>query len=159
MTIKTDAIAIGGKLSFNHLTAPDDFKGKSKYKVRITNLSDAACNAIVSRFGEDAGMGYKRIRFDEKYPEQGQYVQFSSSWPIKVKLDKRDIIVGGKDSNGNDVVKVLDPVANSIGYGSGVVAKIFGDSSGNPRVSFIDIVDLVPFEAADSDDYDAGDIL
>ena len=159
MSIKSDTITIKGKLSFMHFTSPDDaFKGTPKYKFRLTNLSDAAVNAIIDRFGDDAGMGHKRIKFDEKYPDSGQYTGFSSAFPIKVKYEGRDIIVGGRDEDGNDVVKILDPIANAIGYGSEAVVKVFADAQGTPRVSFVDIIDLKTFEAED-DSYDADEVL
>lgn len=70
MTIKSDSVTVRGKLSFMHLLEADDFNGKGKpmYKFRLTNLSDAAVDAIEERFGEDAGLGYKRIKFNEAYP-------------------------------------------------------------------------------------------
>lgn len=105
-------------------------------------------------------MGHKRVKFDEKYPEAGQYTGFSSNFPIKVKLDKRDIIVGGRDAEGNEIVRVLDPIAQSIGYGSEAVVKVFADSNGNPRVSFIDIIDLVQFDGEGAnDDYEEDEVL
>lgn len=160
MSIKSDTITIKGKLSFMHLLEPDTYKNSSKYKFRLTNLSDAAANALIDKFGEDAGMGHKRVKFDEKYPESGQYTGFSSNFPIKVKLDKRDIIVGGKDADGNDVVKVLDPIAQRIGFGSEAVVKVFADSNGNPRVSFVDIIDLVQFDGEGAnDDYADDEVL
>ena len=159
MSIKADFLTIKGKLSFMHFTKPDDaFKGVPKYKFRLTNLSDAAVNAILDRFGDDAGMGHKRIKFDEKYPDSGRYTGFSSAFPIKVKHEGLDIIVGGKDENGNDVARVLDPIANAIGYGSEAVVKVFADSQGTPRVSFVDIIDLKTFEEQD-DSYDADEVL
>lgn len=160
MSIKSDTITIKGKLSFMHLLEPDTFKNSSKYKFRLTNLSDAAVAALTDKFGEDAGMGHKRVKFDEKYPEQGQFTGFSSNFPIKVKLDKRDIIVGGRDAEGNEIVRVLDPIAQSIGYGSEAVVKVFADSNGNPRVSFIDIIDLVQFDGEGAnDDYEEDEVL
>ena len=162
MSISSDTVTIKGKLSFMHLTKADDFNGKSapRYKFRLTNLSDAAVEALTDRFGEDAGMGYKRVKFDEKYPDAGQYTGFSSNFPIKVKIEKTDVIVGGKDSNGNDVAKIIDPRGEQIGYGSEAVVRIFADKSGNPRVSFIDIVDLVSFGTeGEGDDYEEAEVL
>ena len=163
MSIKSDTIKIKGKLSFMHLLKADDFNGRSapKYKFRLTNLSDAAESALVQRFGEDAGMGHKRVKFDEKYPEAGKYAGFSSNFPIKVKLDGRDIVVGGKDEFGKEVARVLDPVAEQIGYGSEAVVSLFADKNGNPRVSFIDIRDLVTFDGDGEADesYDDDEVL
>ena len=163
MSISSDTITIKGKLSFMHFVKPDDFNGKSapKYKFRLTNLSDAAVEALEERFGEDAGMGHKRVKFDEKYPEAGRYTGFSSNFPIKVKVEKRDVIVGGKDGDGNDIAKVIDPVGDAIGYGSEAVVRVFADRSGNPRVSFVDIVDLVSFDSDDEggDDYADDEVL
>ncbi len=50
MTIKSDSVTVRGKLSFMHLLEADDFNGKGKpmYKFRLTNLSDAAIDAIES---------------------------------------------------------------------------------------------------------------
>ena len=163
MSIQSDTLTIKGKLSFMHFVKPDDFNGRSapKYKFRLTNLSDAAVEALHERFGEDAGMGHKRVKFDEKYADAGRYTGFSSNFPIKVKLEKRDIIVGGKDGNGEDIAKVLDPVAEQIGYGSEAVVRIFADKNGNPRVSFVDIVDLVTFDSDEEggDDYSDEEVL
>ena len=64
MSITSDIVTIKGKLSFMHFVKPDDFKGTLKYKFRLTNLSDAAVAALNDRFGEDAGMGHKRVKFD-----------------------------------------------------------------------------------------------
>ena len=159
MSIKNDTIKIKGKLSFMHFTKPDDaFKGTPKYKFRLTNLSEGAVNAIIDRFGDDAGMGHKRIKFDEKYPESGQYTGFSSAFPIKVKYEGRDIIVKGADENGDAVAKVIDPVGNAIGYGSEAVVQVFADAQGTPRVSFVDIIDLKTFEEPD-EDYDMDEVL
>ena len=74
MSISSDTITIKGKLSFMHFVKPDDFNGKSapKYKFRLTNLSDPAVDALHERFGEDAGMGHARVKFDEKYPDAGR---------------------------------------------------------------------------------------
>lgn len=162
MSIKSDSVTVKGKLSFMHLLKTDDFNGKAKpkYSFTLTNLSDAAAEAIVERFGDDAGMGYKRIKFNENYPEAGQTTKFSSGFPIKVKLDGRDILVGGKDSNGNDVAKILDPIAEKIGYGSEAVVKIIADKNDNPRAAFIDIKDLVSFDGAEEEDtYSEDDVL
>lgn len=163
MAIQSDTLTIKGKLSFMHFVKPDDFNGRSapKYKFRLTNLSDAAVEALHERFGEDAGMGHKRVKFDEKYPEAGRYTGFSSNFPIKVKVEKRDVIVGGKDANGQDIAKVIDPVGEQIGYGSEAVVRIFADKSGNPRVAFVDIVDLVSFDADNEggDDYSDEEVL
>lgn len=152
MSIKADTVTIKGKLSFMHFTKPDDFKGTKKYKFRLTNLSDAAVEALTSRFGEDAGMGHKRVKFDEKYPDAGQYASFTSNFPIKVKVDKADVIVGGKDQNGDDIAKVIDPRGEAIGYGSEAIVRVFADRNGNPRVSFVDIIDLVSYDGAEADD-------
>jgi len=156
MTIKADAIKISGKLSFPHLLKTDDFGGKAapKYSFSLTNLSERAEEALVERFGESAGMGTKRVRFNENRPEDGKFTKFSSKFPIKVKLDGRDILVGGRDSNGDDVVKILDPIAEKIGYGSTCVVKVFADGMGNPRVAYLDIVDLVTFESDEAEDDD-----
>lgn len=162
MSIKSDSVTVRGKLSFMHLTATDDFNGKGKpmYKFRLTNLSDAAVDAIEERFGEDAGLGHKRIKFNEAYPEAGKYTGFASGFPIKVKIDGKDAIVGGKDENGKDVAKILDPVASRIGYGSEAVVRIIADKSDNPRAAFIDIIDLVTYEGEDEDEgYDAAAVL
>jgi hypothetical protein len=162
MTIKSDSLTVRGKLSFMHLTATDDYNGKGKpmYKFRLTNLSEAAVDAIEERFGEDAGMGYKRIKFNEAHPESGKYTGFSSGFPIKVKIDGKDAIVGGKDANGNDVAKVLDPIANRIGYGSEAVVRIIADKNDNPRAAFVDIIDLVTFDDEGTDEnYDADAVL
>ena len=152
MSIKADTVTIKGKLSFMHFTKPDDFKGTKKYKFRLTNLSDAAVEALTDRFGEDAGMGHKRVKFDEKYPDAGQYASFTSNFPIKVKVDKADVIVGGKDQDGNDIAKVIDPRGEAIGYGSEAIVRVFADRNGNPRVSFVDIIDLVSYDGAEADD-------
>lgn len=162
MTISSNTLTIRGKLGFNHLVEPDAFKGsKPKYKVRITNLSDAAVAAINERFGEDAGMGHKRVKFDEKYPDSGQYAGFSSYYPIKVTHEGETIITKGTDGNGNDVARVLDPIATKIGRGSDIVIKLFADGNGNPRISFIDIVDLVTFGDGESeeDSYNLDEVL
>ena len=152
MSITADTVTIKGKLSFMHFTKPDDFKGTKKYKFRLTNLSDAAVEALTNRFGEDAGMGHKRVKFDEKYPDAGQYASFTSNFPIKVKVDKADVIVGGKDQDGNDIAKVIDPRGEAIGYGSEAIVRVFADRNGNPRVSFVDIIDLVSYDGAEADD-------
>ena len=152
MSITADTVTIKGKLSFMHFTKPDDFKGTKKYKFRLTNLSDAAVEALTNRFGEDAGMGHKRVKFDEKYPDAGQYASFTSNFPIKVKVDKADVIVGGKDQNGDDIAKVIDPRGEAIGYGSEAIVRVFADRNGNPRVSFVDIIDLVSYDGAEADD-------
>ena len=152
MSITADTVTIKGKLSFMHFTKPDDFKGTKKYKFRLTNLSDAAVEALTNRFGEDAGMGHKRVKFDEKYPDAGQYASFTSNFPIKVKVDKTDVIVGGKDQNGDDIAKVIDPRGEAIGYGSEAIVRVFADRNGNPRVSFVDIIDLVSYDGAEADD-------
>ena len=152
MSITADTVTIKGKLSFMHFTKPDDFKGTKKYKFRLTNLSDAAVEALTNRFGEDAGMGHKRVKFDEKYPDAGQYASFTSNFPIKVKVDKADVIVGGKDQNGDDIAKIIDPRGEAIGYGSEAIVRVFADRNGNPRVSFVDIIDLVSYDGAEADD-------
>ena len=160
MSIKADTVTIKGKLSFMHFTKPDDFKGTKKYKFRLTNLSDAAVAALTDRFGEDAGMGHKRVKFDEKYPDAGQYASFTSNFPIKVKVDKADVIVGGKDQNGDDIAKVIDPRGEAIGYGSEAIVRVFADRNGNPRVSFVDIIDLVSYDVAEEDeDYSDEEVL
>ena len=160
MSIKADTVTIKGKLSFMHFTKPDDFKGTKKYKFRLTNLSDAAVAALTDRFGEDAGMGHKRVKFDEKYPDAGQYASFTSNFPIKVKVDKEDVIVGGKDGNGDDIAKEMDPRGDSIGYGSEAIVRVFADRNGNPRVSFVDIVELVSYDAdGGDDDYSDEEVL
>ena len=63
--------------------------------------------------------------------------------------------------NGNDVAKVIDPRGETIGYGSEAVVRVFADKSGNPRVSFVDIVDLVSYEAEEEggDDYSDDEVL
>ncbi|MDG2287051.1 MAG: hypothetical protein P8N43_16220, partial [Alphaproteobacteria bacterium] len=152
MSIKADTVTIKCKLSFMHFVKPDDFKGTLKYKFRLTNLSDAAVAALNDRFGEDAGMGHKRVKFDEKYPDAGQYASFTSNYPIKVKVDKEDVIVGGKDGNGADVAKVIDPRGDAIGYGSEAIVRVFADRNGNPRVSFVDITELVSYDNEGDDD-------
>lgn len=154
MAIKADAFKIKGKISFPYLTKTDDFGGraKPKYSFTLTNLSDAAEAALVERFGENAGMGHKRVKFNEKYPEAGKTTKFSSQFPIKVTMDGRDIITQGQDANGNAIVIKNDPVADNIGYGSEVVVTIFADKSGNPRVKSVDIVDLVEYETDDVDE-------
>ncbi len=163
MGIKADTLTVRGKLSFMHLIEPDQYNAQSKkaFKVRLTNLSDAAVDAIEERFGEDAGLGHKRIKFNEAYPEAGKYMGISSNFPIKVKIEGKDVIVGGKDADGNDVAKVIDPIANSIGYGSEAVVKFTADKNDNPRALFIDIIDLVTFDSDNSDDdsYDADLVL
>lgn len=159
MSIKSDTVTIKGKLSFMHFTKPDDFKGTKKYKFRLTNLSDAAIDALNGRFGEEAGMGHKRIKFDENYPDAGHYASFTSNFPIKVKVDKEDVIVGGKDANGDDIAKVIDPRGDAIGYGSEAIVRVFADRNGNPRVSFVDIVDLVTYESEGEDDYTDDEVL
>jgi len=159
MSIKSDIVTIKGKLSFMHFTKPDDFKGTKKYKFRLTNLSDAAVAALTERFGEDAGMGHKRVKFDEKYPESGQYASFTSNFPIKVKVDKEDVIVGGKDGNGDDIAKVIDPGGDSIGYGSEAIVRVFADRNGNPRVQFVDITELVTYESEADEDYTLDEVL
>ena len=154
MSIKSDKIAIKGKLSFMHLLKTDDFNGKAKpkYSFSLTNLSDAAEEALVERFGEQAGMGHKRVKFNEKYPEAGKTTKFSSFYPMKVTMDGRDIITQGTDDGGNAKVIINDPIANNIGYGSEAVVTIAADKMGNPRVQKIDIVDLVTFEAEEEED-------
>jgi len=154
MSIKSDKIAIKGKLSFLHLTKTDDFNGKAKpkYSFSLTNLSDAAEEALVERFGEQAGMGHKRVKFNEKYPEAGKTTKFSSFYPIKVTMDGRDIITQATDSTGQSSVVINDPIANSIGYGSEAVVTIAADKMGNPRVQKVDIIDLVTFENEEEDD-------
>ena len=161
MSITSDIVTIKGKLSFMHFTKPDDFNGQSapKYKFRLTNLSDAAVAALTDRFGADAGLGHKRVKFDEKYPDAGQYTGFSSSFPIKVKIDKEDVIVGGKDANGADVAKVIDPRGDAIGYGSEAIVRVFADRNGNPRVQFVDITDLVTYESEADEDYSDDEVL
>ena len=159
MSIKADTVTIKGKLSFMHFVKPDDFKGTLKYKFRLTNLSDAAVAARNYRFGEDAGMGHKRVKFDEKYPDAGQYASFTSNYPIKVKVDKEDVIVGGKDGNGADVAKVIDPRGDAIGYGSEAIVRVFADRNGNPRVSFVDITELVSYDNEGDDDYSDEEVL
>ncbi len=159
MSIKADTVTIKGKLSFMHFVKPDDFKGTLKYKFRLTNLSDAAVAALNDRFGEDAGMGHKRVKFDEKYPDAGQYASFTSNYPIKVKVDKEDVIVGGKDGNGADVAKVIDPRGDAIGYGSEAIVRVFADRNGNPRVSFVDITELVTYDNEGDDDYSDEEVL
>jgi hypothetical protein len=163
MTIKSDSVTVRGKLSFMHLLEADDFNGKGKpmYKFRLTNLSDAAVDAIEERFGEDAGLGHKRIKFNEAYPDAGKYTGFASGFPIKVMIDGKDAIVGGRDENGKDVAKVIDPIASRIGYGSEAVVRIIADKSDNPRAAFIDIIDLVTFDDDGTSDtsYDADAVL
>jgi len=159
MSIKADTVTIKGKLSFMHFVKPDDFKGTLKYKFRLTNLSDAAVAALNDRFGEDAGMGHKRVKFDEKYPDAGQYASFTSNYPIKVKVEKEDVIVGGKDANGADVAKVIDPRGDAIGYGSEAIVRVFADRNGNPRVSFVDITELVTYDNEGDDDYSDEEVL
>ena len=159
MSITSDIVTIKGKLSFMHFTKPDDFKGTKKYKFRLTNLSDAAVAALTERFGEEAGMGHKRVKFDEKYPDAGQYASFTSNFPIKVKVDKEDVIVGGKDGNGDDIAKVIDPRGDSIGYGSEAIVRVFADRNGNPRVQFVDITELVTYESEADEDYTLDEVL
>jgi hypothetical protein len=159
MSITSDIVTIKGKLSFMHFVKPDDFKGTLKYKFRLTNLSDAAVAALNDRFGEDAGMGHKRVKFDEKYPDAGQYASFTSNFPIKVKVDKEDVIVGGKDANGADVAKVIDPRGDAIGYGSEAIVRVFADRNGNPRVQFVDITDLVTYDNEGDEDYSDDEVL
>ena len=107
---------------------------------------------MVERFGEQAGMGHKRVKFNEKYPEAGKVTKFSSFYPIKVTMDGRDIITQGSDENGQARVIVNDPIANNIGYGSEAVVTIAADKMGNPRVQKVDIVDLVVYEDEEEDD-------
>ena len=161
MGIKSDSITVRGKLSFMHFIKPDDFNGRGKpaYKFRLTNLSEAAVDAIEERFGEDAGLGHKRIKFNEDYPDAGKYTGFASSFPIKVMVEGRDVIVGGRDAEGKDIAKVVDPIAESIGYGSEAIVRIIADKSDNPRAAFVDIVDLVTFDTEDDASYDAHDVL
>ena len=159
MSITSDIVTIKGKLSFMHFVKPDDFKGTLKYKFRLTNLSDAAVAALNDRFGDDAGMGHKRVKFDEKYPDAGQYASFTSNFPIKVKVDKEDVIVGGKDANGADVAKVIDPRGDAIGYGSEAIVRVFADRNGNPRVQFVDITDLVTYDNEGDEDYSDDEVL
>ena len=159
MSITSDIVTIKGKLSFMHFVKPDEFKGSVKYKFRLTNLSDAAVEALNGRFGEDAGMGHKRVKFDEKYPEAGQYASFTSNFPIKVKVEKTDVIVGGKDVNGADVAKVIDPRGDAIGYGSEAIVRVFADRNGNPRVQFVDITDLVTYDNEGDEDYSDDEVL
>lgn len=159
MSITSDIVTIKGKLSFMHFVKPDDFKGSVRYKFRLTNLSDAAVAALNDRFGEDAGMGHKRVKFDEKYPDAGQYASFTSNFPIKVKVDKEDVIVGGKDANGADVAKVIDPRGDAIGYGSEAIVRVFADRNGNPRVQFVDITDLVTYDNEGDEDYSDDEVL
>ena len=158
MSITSDIVTIKGKLSFMHFVKPDEFKGSVKYKFRLTNLSDAAVAALNDRFGEDAGMGHKRVKFDEKYPDAGQYASFTSNFPIKVKIEKTDVIVGGKDGNGADIAKVIDPRGDAIGYGSEAIVRVFADRNGNPRVQFVDITDLVTQSEGD-EDYSDDEVL
>ena len=159
MSITSDIVTIKGKLSFMHFVKPDDFKGTLKYKFRLTNLSDAAVAALNDRFGEDAGMGHKRVKFDEKYPDAGQYASFTSNFPIKVKIEKTDVIVGGKDANGADIAKVIDPRGDAIGYGSEAIVRVFADRNGNPRVQFVDITDLVTYDNEGDEDYSDDEVL
>ena len=159
MSITSDIVTIKGKLSFMHFVKPDEFKGSVKYKFRLTNLSDAAVEALNGRFGEDAGMGHKRVKFDEKYPDAGQYASFTSNFPIKVKVDKEDVIVGGKDANGADVAKVIDPRGDAIGYGSEAIVRVFADRNGNPRVQFVDITELVTYDNEADEDYSDDEVL
>jgi len=159
MSITSDIVTIKGKLSFMHFVKPDEFKGSVKYKFRLTNLSDAAVEALNGRFGEDAGMGHKRVKFDEKYPDAGQYASFTSNFPIKVKVEKEDVIVGGKDANGADIAKVIDPRGDAIGYGSEAIVRVFADRNGNPRVQFVDITDLVTYESEGDEDYSDDEVL
>lgn len=161
MSIKSDTLTIRGKLGFNHLIKPDEFKGSSKYKLRVTNLSDKAVEALEERFGENTGMG-PRIKFDENYADSGKYTSFSSNFPIKVRYEGNLIITSGKDESGNEVAKVLDPIAEKLGRGSDIVVKLFGDSNGNPRVVFVDVVDLVTFGGEDEEEamsYDEDEVL
>ena len=159
MSITSDIVTIKGKLSFMHFVKPDEFKGSVKYKFRLTNLSDAAVAALIDRFGEDAGMGHKRVKFDEKYPDAGQYASFTSNFPIKVKVEKEDVIVGGKDANGADIAKVIDPRGDAIGYGSEAIVRVFADRNGNPRVQFVDITELVTYESEADEDYTLDEVL
>ena len=159
MSITSDIVTIKGKLSFMHFVKPDDFKGTLKYKFRLTNLSDAAVAALNDRFGEDAGMGHKRVKFDEKYPDAGQYASFTSNFPIKVKVDKEDVIVGGKDAHGADVAKIIDTRGDAIGYGSEAIVRVFADRNGNPRVQFVDITDLVTYDNEGDEDYSDDEVL
>ena len=159
MSITSDIVTIKGKLSFMHFVKPDEFKGSVKYKFRLTNLSDAAVEALNGRFGEDAGMGHKRVKFDEKYPDAGQYASFTSNFPIKVKVEKEDVIVGGKDANGADIAKVIDPRGDAIGYGSEAIVRVFADRNGNPRVQFVDITDLVTYDNEADEDYSDDEVL
>ena len=159
MSITSDIVTIKGKLSFMHFVKPDEFKGSVKYKFRLTNLSDAAVAALTDRFGEDAGMGHKRVKFDEKYPDAGQYASFTSNFPIKVKVDKEDVIVGGKDANGADIARVIDPRGEAIGYGSEAIVRVFADRNGNPRVQFVDITELVTYESEVDEDYSLDEVL
>lgn len=153
MSIKSDLIKVRGKLSFMHFLKPDQYNPRQtpKYQFTLTNLSEAACNAIVSRFGEDAGLGHKRIKFNEKYPESGQTTKFSSAYPIRVQVDGEDVITQGKDENGNPIVVINDPRADKIGYGSTAEVTIASDKNGNPRAVKVNIVDLVEFETEDDD--------
>lgn len=162
MTIQASGFKVSGKLSFMHLTAPDDFNGKlkqPKYSFMLTNLSPRAVDRIEETFGPDAGMGHKRIKFNDKYPENGQCMKFSSFYPIKVQYEGRDIITAGKDLEGNATLIINDPIANTIGYGSEATVKIVPDAQGNPRAAFIKITDLVAFEPQDDDDDGDDEVL
>lgn len=154
MSIKSDLIKVKGKLSFMHFIRPDQYNERSapKYTFTLTNLSDAAVKAITDRFGEDAGLGHKRIKFNEKYPEAGQTTKFSSAYPIKVVYEGRDLVTQGKDAAGNAFAIVNDPLAESIGYGSTAVVTVAADKNGNPRAAKVEIVELVEFEPEEDDD-------
>ena len=69
------------------------------------------------------------------------------------------MIVGGKDANGADVAKVIDPRGDAIGYGSEAIVRVFADRNGNPRVQFVDITDLVTYDNEGDEDYSDDEVL
>jgi hypothetical protein len=157
MTIKADSFKVRGKLGFNDFLTPFAYQGKGtpKFGFTLTNLSPQAVARIEERFGSKTGMNTDRIKFDEEYADNGQTTKFSSAFAIPVKLDGVAIVSQGKDAAGNNTAVVLDPIASKIGRGSDVIVKVFADKNDNPRVSYIDIVDLVTFDGDDAEEDDS----
>ena len=75
-----------------------------------------------------------------------------------MKIDKEDVIVGGKDADGADIARVIDPRGDTISYGSEAIVRVFADRSGTPRVQFVDITDLVTQSEGD-EDYSDDEVL
>lgn len=131
MSIKANALKIGGTIQFPHFEKEDVYNGRQVgYSVIVGNLSQAAVEAIEDLFGAQDFNGNQRVKFKEGL-DFSQHLKLKSKFPIIPE-----------DEDG----RTFEGRTDEIGYGSRCEVVLKSDKSGQPRIVKMVVTELVEVE-------------